>query len=243
MAANFRKILSGGTVATLLFAVGSSQFATGANARDRKLMLFSFQDLVVEGGLLVKINNAKSYSATASGDPRILEQLRFEQNGNMLTVSRRNLVSTAKSNNGILSVTINAPTLRNITINGNADVEAASVKQSGAAAIQIMGSGKLTLGEVVADQLSMFVFGGGNIAISGGKVRIAMIALDGAAKLQAPQMSIRKLELRQAGASDSQLMATETATVQNEGAGNAIITGNARCTVVNNGNGSVSCGK
>jgi hypothetical protein len=243
MAANFRKILSGGTIASLALMIGLSQIATGASARDRKLMLFSFQDLVVEGGISVKINNAKSYSAIASGEPRMLEQLRFEQNGNMLTVSRRNLVSTSKSNSGVLSVTINAPTLRNISINGNADVEAASIKQSNAAAIQIMGSGKLTLGEVVADQLSMFVFGGGNIVINGGKVRNAMIALDGAAKLQAPDMAIRKLELRQAGASESQLMATETATVRNEGAGNVAISGSARCTVINNGNGSVSCGK
>ena len=58
-----------------------------AHAASKTFLIGSFDELIVEGDIIVKLDNMKAPSAKASGDHNLVEALKIERNG--LTVRIR----------------------------------------------------------------------------------------------------------------------------------------------------------
>ena len=64
-----------------------SQTPYTAHAATKSFLVGSFDELIVEGDIIVKLDNMKAPSAKASGDHSLVEALKIERNG--LTVKER----------------------------------------------------------------------------------------------------------------------------------------------------------
>ncbi len=233
-------------ILALVALSGATLFLASAevHARDKNLLVSSFQDLEVLGEIQVVVTDGKTPKATASGDQNMLSRLKVERSGSTLRLRLQDRSSFGR-NVGVtpLIVKISNRQLRNIRVQGNATVSVNTLSQSGISALEILGSGTLNVENVKADQLNIAIFGNGVISIQSGTARISRVNLEGAAKVDAAGFTSKSLELSQGGSSSTAMLVSERSVIKNTGAGTIIIGGDGRCDVTNTGSAAITCGK
>lgn len=229
--------------ATLLAAVLS--LPSSASAVERKLLVASFENIVVIGDINVTVQTGKSPSAIASGDKRVLESLKLERVGTTLRVRLQDIVNNDKGRpiTEPLRVTLTTQGIKNMTLSGNGALTISEVKQQTASRMLIAGNGKITIGLLIADQFSANINGNGKVDIGGGMARDAQVMIDGAGEFQGEKLQMRKLRLEHAGNAVSSATVEEGTDIYNRGSGNITIGGRGTCFIKLAGNAAISCAK
>lgn len=220
-------------------------FASPANAVERKLLVASFENIVVIGDIDVSVETGKPVSAKASGDRRVLDLLKLERTGTTLRVRVLDLPNNEK---GVpitqpLRVMLTTPVLQNVVLSGNGVIAISSIKQNEAAKIVIEGNGKVTAQNVTADQLMADINGNGQIEIGGGLVRDARVTIIGAGEYRGAKLSARKLRLEHNGNATSSATVAEGTDIYNRGSGNINIGGKGTCFIKLAGRAAINCAK
>lgn len=231
------------STAALLAAVLT--LPSSASAVERKLLVASFENIVVIGDIDVTVQTGKSPSAIASGDKRVLESLKLERVGTTLRVRLQDIVNNDKGRpiTEPLRVTLTTQGIKNMTLSGNGALTISEVKQQTAARMLIAGNGKITIGRLIADQFSANINGNGKIDIGGGTTRDARVTIDGAGEFQGEKLQMRKLRLEHGGNAVSSATVEEGTDIYNRGSGNITIGGRGTCFIKLAGNAAISCAK
>ncbi len=216
-----------------------------ANAVERKLLIASFQNIVVEGDITVIVETGKAPSARASGDRRVLDSLKLERTGTTLRVRLQDVVNNEK---GIpftepLLVTITNREVRDIVMNGNGQLLVSEIKQINESRILINGGARVNIGRVVADRLTANLVGNGALAINSGVVRDSRITMTGGGEYSGENLATRKLRLEHNGNARSSARVAEAADIYNNGSGSITIGGTGTCFIKKAGAAAINCAK
>ena len=219
--------------------------ASPANAVERKLLIGSFENIVVIGDIDVRVETGKPVSAKASGDRRVLDSLKLERSGTTLRVRVLDLLNSDKRKRITepLRVTLTTPVLQNVVLSGNGMVNVNSIKQPDAAKILISGNGKVTVNTITSDQFTADINGNGQIDVGGGLVRDARVTIIGAGEYRGAKLQARKLRLEHNGNATSSATVDEGTDIYNRGSGNMTIGGKGTCFIKLAGRATINCAK
>lgn len=225
----------------LLAVVGSSP----ADAIERKLLVASFENIVVIGDIDVTVTTGKAPSAIASGDKRVLESLKLERVGTTLRVRLQDIIN---NNKGVpitepLKVVLTTRAIKDITVSGNGKLAITNVQQQNLVRMLLAGNGSVTIGSLIADQFTATINGNGKIDIGGGTVRDARVTIDGAGGFEGAKVKMRKLRLEHIGNAISTATVEEGTDIYNRGSGNISIGGKGTCFIKEAGGAAINCAK
>jgi hypothetical protein len=231
-----------GPVAALLCA---ALLAVPANAIERKLLVASFEDVVVVGDLDVSVQTGKPVSARASGDKHVLDSLQLERTGTTLTIRVRDLLNNDQKTpvKEPLRIMLTTPRMGNVVLSGNGAVRISSMKQPDDVKIYIAGNGTVSIGNVTADRLTANIDGNGQIDIGGGAVRDGAVTIVGAGQFDGAKMLARKLRLEHNGNAKSSATVAEGTEIYNRGSGSIDIGGKGSCFIKLAGRATINCAK
>lgn len=216
-----------------------------ANAVERKLLVASFENILVIGDIDVVVQTGKSVSAKASGDRRVLDSLKLERTGNTLRIRVLDVLNNEKGTpiTEPLRVTLSTRMIQNIVVSGNSMVSVSSIILPDAAKILISGNGTVTVGSITADQLTADIDGNGQIDIGGGLVRDSRVTIIGAGEYRGAKLQTRKLRLEHNGNAKSAATVAEGTEIYNRGSGNIDIGGKGTCFIKLAGRAVINCAK
>jgi hypothetical protein len=230
--------------------IGAALLAGGASAQagkpiERKLLVASFENIVVIGDISVSVQTGKAPSAIASGDKRVLESLKLERVGTTLRVRLQDVVNNDR---GVpitspLRLKLTTQAIRDITLSGNGTLTVSEVKQQNLARMLIAGNGSVSIGRLVADQFTANINGNGKIDLGGGTVRDARVTIDGAGGFEGAKVQTRKLRLEHIGNAISTATVAEGTDIYNRGTGNITIGGKGTCFIKEAGGAAINCAK
>ena len=235
-----------GTIGVVAATLLAGSVAGQANKPiERKLLVASFENIVVIGDIIVTVQTGKSASAVASGDKRMLESLKLERIGRTLRVRLQDVVN---NNKGVpitspVRVALTTQDIKDITLSGNGTLTVSEVKQQDLVRLLIAGNGSVSIGRLIADQFSATINGNGKIDLGGGAVRDGRVTVDGAGSFEGAKAKMRKLRLEHIGNAISNATVEEGTDIFNRGTGNITIGGKGTCFIKQAGNAAINCAK
>jgi hypothetical protein len=214
-------------------------------AIERKLLVASFENIVVIGDIGVTVTTGKSPSAIASGDKRVLESLKLERVGTTLRIRLQDIIN---NNKGVpitepVKVMLTTQAIRDITVSGNATLTISEVRQTNLARMLLAGNGSVTIGKLTADQFAATINGNGKVDIGGGVVRDGRVTIDGAGGFEGAKVKMRKLRLEHIGNATSTATVEEGTDIYNRGSGNITVGGKGTCFIKEAGGAAINCAK
>lgn len=231
-------------LATLLL-FSSAAPAQSDKAIERKLLVASFENIVVIGDMTVSITTGKAPSAIASGDKRVLDSLKLERVGTTLRVRLQNIIN---NNLGVpitapLRITLTTQDIKDVTLSGNGKLSISEVKQPNLVRMLLAGNGAIAVGKLTTDQYNAAINGNGKIELGGGSVRDAKVTIEGAGVYESEKVRTRKLRLEHVGNAISTATVEEGTDIYNRGSGNITIGGKGTCFLKQAGSASINCAK
>lgn len=235
-----------GAIGKLTAAALLAGFAlTPTQAAERKLLVASFENIVIIGDIDVTVQTGKSPSARASGDRRVLESLKLERVGMTLRVRLQDIINNDK---GVpitqpLKLALTTQAIQDMTVNGNGTLAVSEVRQQTSAKMSIAGNGAISVGRLVTDRFTATINGNGKMDIGGGAVRDARVTIDGAGAFDGAKIQMRKLRIEHIGNAVSTATVAEDTNIYNRGSGNITIGGKGTCFIKLAGNAAINCAK
>lgn len=229
-------------VASLILATAHDS----AEAATKSFLIGSFDELIVEGDIIVKLDNMKAPSAKASGDHSLVEALKIERNGLTVRIRIQDYEGTTqRAKIGTpLVVTLGGRGVRKISVDGNSQVDVNMVRAPGlAVTLKMAGAGQINIGKVEGDRIDVALAGTGGINLAAGKVRAARLSVSGSGELAASKLSLMQANLFQQGNATTHLAVNEKIEITNSGSGTIMIDGSATCFVRQPGSAKIVCGK
>ena len=233
------------SILAILLLFSSAAPAQENKAIERKLLVGSFENIVVIGDISVSVVTGKAPSAIASGDKRMLESLKLERVGTTLRVRLQDIIN---NNRGVpitapLRLTLTTQDIKDVTLSGNGTITISEVKQTNLARMLVAGNGTINVGKLVADQYSAAINGNGKIDLGSGTVRDAKVVIEGAGVFESEKVRTRKLRLEHVGNAISTATVEEGTDIYNRGSGNITIGGKGTCFIKQAGTASINCAK
>ena len=214
----------------------------GAGAAERKLSVFGFDSVRINGGVNVDIATGKGPSATASADSqRILDRLQLRKSGNELVISVRSESENADSfsQDDPIDLKLTTYALKKITHLGPGSVSIDELKGRVTSA-RLGGFGNVAIGGIDGDMVEIAMNGGGAIKLSG-EVREARLSLLGASSFDGNALTVDKLKLTQRGPASTEIAVNREAEINNTGSGLIRVIGKPNCQVRSAGAAEIIC--
>jgi hypothetical protein len=217
--------------------------AAPAGAVDRRLPVTDFDRIVVEGPYIVRLRVGGPTTATVSGSQAALDRVSLDVSGNMLRIRRnRNYWGgNPGAQESPVTIELGTRTLRSARLLGPARLEIDRIEGL-RIDLAVQGSGRLVVGSVAADNLSVGMAGSGQIELAG-RAESLTADIQGSGDLDAAGLSVENATVQAATSGTIALEATETATVTALGLGTIEITGQPACTLRGPSADLVRCGR
>ncbi|MBD2843225.1 DUF2807 domain-containing protein [Erythrobacter sp. KMU-140] len=192
--------------------------------------------LVLAGPDRVFITEASELAISVEGDTKAGEALRFDRDGDRLTIARdRNIFDGS----GVAMVLVSMPAPSELGIAGSGQIEAESMA-SDSAEIEIAGSGDIKVGNIDADRLEVEIAGSGNVTAIGRAINVS-IEIAGSGDVDFANLSADDASVEIAGSGDVELASDGTVSAEIAGSGDVTVYGSASCSVQSAGSGSLTC--
>ena len=213
-----------------------------ASAAEKRYGLTSFEAVEVNADYVVEITTRAPVSAVATGPQDALDRLSLEARDGRLIIAERKYAGdeNRRASRGPVTIRINAANLRSATMGGAGSLSIDRLKGT-RVVVGLRGPGKLTVGTIETDRLSVAMIGNGTMML-GGAAKQAQITVSGAGQFDAGALAVGELTFDNEGAGDHMLNAVKSAAVTTRGIGRTVVLGRPVCTVRNLGSGSVQCG-
>lgn len=205
------------------------------NTATESRKLASFKDIEVKSAITVKYVQSEKYSARIQAPSNVLPYIRIKQNGDELEITTQsglNFKGDPKA-----TVTIYAPTLRDIEISGASTFNAENIQGSQKVSIESSGASTLNIGHMAMTKCEIESEGASTVNINSLNISSASIECSGASTLNIKGISATDIEVESDGASTANLSGTvNEADIKSSGAS----TVNAKKLSVNTGTVSAS---
>lgn len=183
----------------------------------------------------VVITEGDTLEITLDGDADAGAALRFNRDGERLTIARDNKVYDGRGS-AIVRMSIPAPS--DLSIAGSGTIEAFSM--AGDADVEIAGSGDITVASIEAEELEVDIAGSGNVTAVGTAARLS-VEIAGSGNVRLEELTADDVTIEIAGSGNVQVASNGKVDAEIAGSGDIIVTGSATCSVQSAGAGSLTC--
>lgn len=181
------------------------------------------------------ISEGEDLSITVEGDTEASEALRFDRDGERLTIARDMKIFDGS---GAAIIRVTMPPAETLGIAGSGTIEAATIASK--ATLQIAGSGDITVEAVEAESLSVEIAGSGDVRASGTAAKLS-VEIAGAGNVRLGALVADDVTVEIAGSGDVELASNGTVKADIAGSGDVRVTGTATCSLSSAGSGSLTC--
>jgi len=183
----------------------------------------------------VVITQGEALTITLDGDYEAGEALRFDRDGDELTIARDRSIYDGSSKAIVL---ITMPSPKTLGIAGSGTIEADSMAQM--AEIEIAGSGDIGVAAMEAEELDIEIAGSGSVTAKGTAQELE-VSIAGSGDAMLAELSADTVSIEIAGSGDVAVASDGTVAASIAGSGDVVVTGSASCTVSSAGSGSLTC--
>ena len=190
--------------------------------------------LALAGPDTVILTEGKTLAIDVEGDPD--DKLRFDLEGERLTIYREDGVSTGGRGRATVRVTMPAP--NEIDMAGSGRIEAATMATQ--AEINMAGSGKISVADITAETLEIAMAGSGEIEATGTAQRLEVSTM-GSGTTALKDLKADTAEISIAGSGNVTFASDGEVEVNIAGSGDVTVIGSATCEMNVAGSGKVRC--
>lgn len=135
---------------------------------------------------------------------------------------------------------LSVKTLDQVTVSGSGNVDARTLteKENGSLAVEVTGSGNVTIGALSADGLQVSLQGSGTLTL-GGSVNHQDVSLSGSGDYDTAELKTRATTFKLSGSGDAEVWVTDKLTVESSGSGDVSYYGKPTVEKHVSGSGSV----
>jgi hypothetical protein len=221
-------------------AFGMVLLAPPATAATRGYTITSFSAIRVDAPLDVVVTTGAGASARIDGDQSLIDRLRIDISGRLLTISLERSPSGDKGGGGRATLRLSTGDLSRIVLTGGGSISVSRMKGQRADII-LGGNGDITVAAIDVDQLNLGLAGSGRATLAG-RAGTAVVRVNGPGAVSAEELHVRQATVGNDGPGNIALTADVTAKVTASGSGDITVIGKAACQVSNRGTGRISCG-
>jgi hypothetical protein len=223
-------------------AAGTLFLAAPTSAAEKRFGLSSFEAIEVTADVNVEVVARAPVSAVATGSPAALDRLTVEARDGKLVIGQKIYAGDENRRQPLEPVTlrINAANLQSATLVGAGSLQVDQLKGT-RVMIGLRGPGRVTVGTVTSDRLTVAMIGNGTMTL-GGTAKTAQMTLSGAGVVDAGKLKVDELVSDSEGTGDHVFNAVKSAAITARGVGKTVVLGRPVCTVRNAGSGTVQCG-
>ncbi len=207
----------------------------------RNFMVGNYEEIVVEGDIVVEIVNNSAPSARAEGDPALVDAVQFET---MDKVLRFKLIQPSipgyKAPVGQLKIKLTGRNIRKLSLRGTGKISIDTVKTV-LGQFDVHGPGEIQIGNLQAEKVQVLLNGPGRVRFDGGSTKSGALHLNGTGNFEGPQFDFGTLTLFQMGAATTNTLASRDVTITNNGPGSITIGGSGSCIIRQAGSGTITC--
>ncbi|WP_022682199.1 head GIN domain-containing protein [Sphingobium bisphenolivorans] len=220
----------------LLTVVG---LAAPAQAATRGFTVTSFDAIRVDAPIEVIVTTGAGASARSEGDQQLLDRLKVDVSGRLLTITMERPRPGEKSGGRAL-LRLSTGNLMRVVLIGGGSISINRMKGLRGEII-LGGNGDVSVAAVDLDQLNLGVAGAGRATLAG-RAGVATVRVNGPGAVAAEGLHARQATVAIDGPGTVTLTADVTAKVSASGSGDVTVIGKAACSVDNRGTGRISCG-
>lgn len=226
-----------------IFTAASLMSGDMAQAAERKLLMPSFKNIVIEDDIAVELTTGKSPKARVIGDKKDISRVFVERQGRTLVVRVKSnrLNDRRRVAREPLKLIMQNHDLHNVTIRGNGSLTANTLTNPRSARILLAGNGELKLDRVKADRLLASVIGNGNIDIGEGQVNRGLLEIQGGGIINAADVRFTDLDITHQGNGKTTANAKRQVSITNNGRGRITVSGKGSCLIEQAGSATINC--
>lgn len=183
----------------------------------------------------VVISEGEGLTITLEGNAEAGEALRFDRDGERLTIARDRSVYDG---NGSATVLIAMPAPSNLEIAGSGNIESATMASE--AEIEIAGAGGIKVESLEAESLSVDIAGAGEVGAAGTAQSLS-VSIAGSGDVRLGDLMADDVSVSIAGSGDVEVTSNGTVNADIAGSGDVVVNGSASCSVQSAGSGSLTC--
>jgi hypothetical protein len=221
-------------VAALILATGNL-IGQSTEKETRTVSGFTEIGFGIAGNLYVK--TGPQYSVVLEGDRKYLSEIEtIVRNGRLvIRIDNYGFFNNEKAN-----VYITLPELKALRVSGSGVAQIENNIKNEALDLDVSGSGKIIVPEIVTDELNCSISGSGNIVLKGsGDVGKGDITISGSGNYSGETARLRNLQVRISGSGSCTCDVTESLSASISGSGNVNYTGNPKVDARVSGSGHV----
>lgn len=228
-----------GRSVTRALLLASLSLSAPAAAATQGYTISSFDAIRIDAPVSVVITTGMGASGRAEGDRDMLDRLRVEASGRLLTISVQPQKAGEKRGGAVL-LRLTTGDLGRVLLAGGGSVTVNRMRgQRGD--IILGGNGDIRVDAVDLDQMNLTLSGGGRVTLAG-RVGMAAVHVTGPGVVAGEALRTRQATIGNDGPGSVRLIADVTAKITASGSGDVTVAGKAACTADNHGTGTISCG-
>lgn len=212
-----------------------------ASAAEQRFTVGNFDEVIVEGDIIVNLVSGKAPSAIGKGPQGKLGALRVDRQGKVLRI-RSSGMQSGRRETGPVTVNLTGRDIKRLALIGSGKITADNLDRD-TVRIEMRGSGVITIGNLKAFRLVTMIAGNGILNITKGEVINSEVAIDGGASVVASGLSVQNLKLVHNGPASTLMTVNNTAEINNNGAGSVTVEGAGTCIIRKAGTGTINCKK
>lgn len=215
--------------------------AASVSAADQRFSIGNYDELIVEGDIIVNLETGKAPSAKAQGPRDKLGALRVERQGNVLRI-RSVALQSGQSDKGPVTIAVTGRNIKRLALIGSGRINANAL-DADTTRIELRGSGSIDVASLRAFRLVSMIAGNGRLNITKAVVVNTELAIDGSANFISAGFVTQNLKLVHNGPASTLMTVSNNAEINNTGAGSITIEGNGTCNVRKAGSATINCKK
>lgn len=228
---------------TFFLFIALLNLPSNTQAAERKFAIGNFENVQIDGDLIVNISTDTFTSAKAKGSKRQLDNLKFKRNGRTLkiTINRSNITKrTQDKRTEPLEIFISTRRLNDITIRGNASVIVNKIRTK-ATEFLILGAGMIDVANADIGNLNISIQGSGSVIMQNGVVTKSDFLISGNGAILAENLVTEHADIVHQGSASTIIKVSKVADINNNGTGKIEILGKANCIIKSIGSGRILC--
>jgi hypothetical protein len=225
----------------LILAVCALFMGPSVLAAEQRFTVGNFDEVIVEGDIIVNLVTGKGPSAIASGPQGKVGALRVERQGMVLRI-RTMQMQPNRRETGPVTVSLTGRDIKRLALVGSGKITADSLDKD-TVRIEMRGAGVINIANLKAFRLVTMISGNGTLSVAKGEVVNGEVAIDGGASFISSGLSVQNLKLVHNGPASTLLNVSNTAEINNSGAGTITVEGNGVCVIRRAGTGTINCKK
>lgn len=225
----------------LVLAACALFMATSVSAAEQRFSIGSFDELIVEGDIIVNLQTGKAPMAIAQGPQVKLGALRVERQGTVVRI-RSVALQSNRGDTGPVIVALTGRDIKRVAVIGSGKITANALDND-TLRIEMRGAGVIEVGSLKASHLTTMLSGNGTLKITKGDVVHSDVVIEGSGTFVSAGLNVQNLKLLQRGPATTVLTVSNTAEISNNGTGAITIEGRGTCIVRRAGSATINCKK